>query len=317
MKKSPTNKPILSIIILYYNSGNYLDKCLSSLAKSELGKYKIETIIVNNGATDGIAQAAEKKYRRNIVINTKFTYSPTNLGFSAGNNFGLKSTNSDSKYILFVNDDVTFFPDTIYRMISFFENNSKVDASTCYVTLAKNNQLAPETHRGFPTPWNTFWHFFGLGIPKLFPRSKIFHGYLGDYKEYTKTETIDCCQGCFLMVKRSVGNKIGWWNEKYFFLGEDLDFCYKLKQNNFSLYFYPEAKIIHFHGISSGIKKHSGKLTSANRTTKIRSSLASTTAMKIFYRENLMSKYPSILHPLIFLGIKILEIYRIFKAKYL
>jgi GT2 family glycosyltransferase len=316
-KSPPKNNPILSIVILYYNSGHYFEKCLDSLAKSQLGLYKIETIIVNNGAKDGIAKLAEKKFKENSIVNAKFLYSPVNLGFSTGNNFGVKHTNPQSKYVLFVNDDITFFKDTIYNMLNFLENNPQVDASTCYITLANSGKLAPETHRGFPTPWNTFWHFFGLGIPKLFPKSKIFHGYLGDYKEYTQTQPIECCQGCFLMLKRSVGEKLNWWNEKYFFLGEDLDLCFKLKKNNFTLYFYPDAKIIHFHGISSGLKSHSDKLSSANQGTKIRSAVASTTAMRIFYQENLMSEYPQILHPLIFLGIKFLEIYRVFKAKYL
>ena len=317
MTKALKNKPILSIVILYYNSQEYLEKCLDSLAKSKLDKYTIETIIVNNGATDGIAKQAEKKYKTNKVINSNFVYSPTNLGFAAGNNFGVKHLNPISKYVLFVNDDITFFPDTVSKMISFFENDNQVDASTGYVILANSQKLAPETHRGFPTPWNTFWHFFGFGIPKLFPKSKLFHGYLGDYKEYTSTQKIDCCQGCFLMLKKSVGEKIGWWNEKYFFLGEDLDLCYKLRQNNFSLYFYPHAKIIHYHGISSGLKSHSGKLSHASRDTKIRSALAGTKVMRIFYEENLMNDYPKILHPIILLGIKLLEIYRVFKAKYL
>jgi len=317
MTKVSKNKPILSIVVLYYNSQDYLDKCLDSLTKSKLNKYTIETIVVNNGATDGIAKQAENKFKNNSVINTHFVYSPTNLGFAGGNNFGVKYINPNSKYVLFVNDDVTFFPDTVFKMIDFFETNNQVDASTGYVILANSGKLAPETHRGFPTPWNTFWHFFGLGIPKLFPKSKLFHGYLGDYKEYTTTQKIDCCQGCFLMLKKTVGQKIGWWNEKYFFLGEDLDLCYKLKQNNFSLYFYPKAKIIHFHGISSGLKSHSGKLTHANRETKIRSALAGTKVMRIFYEENLMQDYPKLLHPIILLGIKFLEVYRVFKAKYL
>ena len=317
MKKSPTNKPILSVIVLYYNSQTYLDKFLYSLGSSDLKNYQIETIIVNNGATDGIAQQAQKKFQGNHLINPRFVYSPTNLGFAAGNNFGTKYISPQSKYVLYVNDDMDFFPDTIYKMIEFFENNSHVDASTCYVTLAGTGKLAPETHRGFPTPWNTFWHFFGLGIPQLFPHSKLLHGYLNDYQEYTTTQKIDCCQGCFLMLKKDVGNKIGWWNEKYFFLGEDLDLCFRLKKFHFTLYFYPKAKIIHYHGISSGLKNHSGKLSGANRDTKIRSAKASTTAMRIFYQENLMDQYSPLLHPIINLGISILEFYRIFKAKYL
>lgn len=307
MIKVSKNKSILSIVILYYNSKEYLEKCLDSLVLSKLSKYTIETIIVNNGATDDVVKQAENKFKNNSIINTHFVYSPTNLGFAGGNNFGVKHLNPNSKYVLFVNDDMTFFPDTVSKMIDFFEENSQVDASTCYVTLANSGKLAPESHRGFPTPWNTFCYFF---LPF------ISNNYILK-KDFSKTQKIDCCQGCFLMLKKTVGQKIGWWNEKYFFLGEDLDLCYKLKQNNFSLYFYPHAKIIHFHGISSGLKSHSGKLSHANRDTKIRSALASTKVMRTFYEENLMPDYPKLLHSIILLGIKLLEISRVFKAKYL
>lgn len=317
MKKSPTvdnSRPILSIVILYYNSGHYLDQCLDSLSRSVLHLYRIETIVVNNGATDGIVSKAQKKYRHSSLLNLKVTNSSTNLGFSAGNNFGLKATHPQSKYVLFVNDDTTFFANAILEMIKFMETNPHAHAATGYVTLAQTGLLAPETHRGFPTPWNTFWHFFGLGIPKLFPKSKLLHGYLCDYKDYLSVEKIDCCQGCFLMVKRSVGNTIGWWNEKYFFLGEDLDFCYQLKKNNFGLYLNPAAKITHFHGVSSGLQKTK---STASRASKTRSALASTNAMRIFYRENLMPHYPQSLQWLIWLGIKLLEVQRVIKAKYL
>jgi GT2 family glycosyltransferase len=119
------------------------------------------------------------------------------------------------------------------------------------------------------------------------------------------------------MLKREVGQKVGWWNEKYFFYGEDLDFCYKLKQNGFKLYFNPNFKITHFQGISSGIKSTTKDINQANRSTKIRSAQASTQAMRIFYKENLLSNYPAPLKVFVMSGIKLLEWQRVFKAKYL
>lgn len=304
MTKSPAD---LSIVTLYYNSGQHLDHLLTSLANSQLGQYTIQTIVVNNGATDGIVARAEKKFALQSTVNPIFVYSSTNLGFSAGNNFALKQVKPQSKYILFVNDDITFFSNTVKKLLDFLNKNPQVDAATIKVILASTGKLAPETHRGFPTPWNTFWHFFGLGIPKLFPKSKIFHGYLNDHQSYHKTQTIEACQGCFLVVKKQIGDILGWWNEKYFFLGEDLDFCWQLYRHRFRLYLYPHAQVIHHHRASSN----------KDRQSRLQSAYASTNAMRIFYRDNLMSQYPRPLHWLIWLGIKLLETYRIFRAKYL
>lgn len=206
---------------------------------------------------------------------------------------------------------------TLKKMVLFFEKNSKVDAATANLILVSKNKTQPECHRGFPTPWNSFWHFFGFGIPKLFPKIKFLNGYLLSYLDYSKIQQIDACSGACLIVKKTAGEKIDWWNEKYFFYGDDLDFCYKLKQNGFKLFFYPFAKVFHYQGISSGIKSHTKKISVNSRANKIRIAKASTEAMEIFYEENLMNNYSKPIQKLIWCGIKLLEFYRLFKAKYL
>lgn len=310
MKKS---NPILSIIILNFNSNVYLQKCLESISAS-ITKYKFETIVVDNASTDNSIELAQKIN----LPNTKYLILDKNIGFAAGNNQGVKIISPTSKYVLFLNPDTTVETNTFEKILDFIENNSsKVDAATCFVTLALTGKMQPECHRGFPTPLNTFWHFFGFGLPKLFPKSKFFNGYFQGNLDLTKPHQIDCCVGAFLLVKKEAGEKIGWWNEKYFFYGEDLDFCFKLKQNGFNLYFFPDCKITHFQGVSSGIVGKTKNISLASRETRLRSAIASTDAMKIFYKENLINNYPKIFRPIISFGIKLIEIKRIIKAKYL
>jgi len=119
------------------------------------------------------------------------------------------------------------------------------------------------------------------------------------------------------MVKRTVGDAIAWWNESIFFYGDDLDLCFKLFKNGYKLFYYPHCNIVHFQGISSGIKNQSQKLSKASRSTKIRSAKKSTEAMRIFYQQNLFDKYSPFIRFLVNSGINLLEFVRIFKAKYL
>ena len=317
MKTLPKNNTLLSVIILNYNSKDYLLSCLKSILTSNLGNYSIEVIIADNASTDNSFQKVQKIKSLNPKIKLIFYPLAKNLGFSAGNNQALKKSNPQSKYVLFLNPDTCVETDTFRKIIELFEHHPEVDGATCDLILALTGKTQPESHRGFPTPWNSFCHFFGFGLPKLFPRSKFFNGYFLGHLDYSKVQKIDACVGAFLMVKREVGEAIGWWNEEYFFYGEDLDFCWQLKKHGFSLYFYPGCSATHFQGISSGIISHSQNKSAASRDTKIRSALASTQAMKIFYKENLMSTYPQLLHPLINLGINFLEKYRIYKARYL
>lgn len=306
MTKSPKNTSSidLSVIILNHNSGTYLKRCLDSIAKSKVDKYKIEIIVVDNDSTDNSLLLSKKSVAK---LNTRYLLLSENLGFSHGNNQGLTKANPNSKYVLFLNPDTVVEPNTFVKMINFFDKNSKVDAATCKVILAKTGQVQSECHRDFPTPTTALLHFSGLSSRRYFM----------EHLDYSQTQKIPACVGAFLMVKRSVGKKIGWWNEKYFFYGEDLDFCYKLKKNNFNLYYYPKTSVTHFQGISSGIIQHSQELSMATKRTKIKSILASTQAMRIFYQENLFSHYPLIIQKIVLLGIKLLEFQRLFKAKYL
>lgn len=306
-----TDKTNLSIIILNYNSGSYLQKCLQSIADSNLADYQIETIITDNHSTDKSLDLARKVK----LSHTKFLILDNNQGFAAGNNQGLKISNHQSKYVLFLNPDTLVEKDTFKTMIDFFETTPNADAATCYIKLIKTGQIQPECHRGFPTPWRSFCYFTGLY--KLAPKSSFLNGYFLGHLDLTKIHPIEACVGAFLMVKRTVGEKIGWWNEKYFFYGEDLDFCYQLKQKGFTLYFNPNCQISHFQGISSGLKSQTQKITQANRKTKIRVAKASTNAMRIFYQENLFKNYSPLTKNLVLFGIKLLEFKRVFKAKYL
>ena len=317
MKTSLKNKPILSVIVLNYDSKDYLNNCLKSILSSRLGNYPIEVIIADNASTDNSFLKVQNLKSQNPQINFVFQPLPKNLGFSAGNNQALKKSNPGSKYVLFLNPDTSVDTDTFRKMIDFFEHHPEVDAATCNLILALTGKTQPESHRGFPTPWNSFCHFFGFGLPKLFPKSKIFNGYFLGHLDYGKVQKIDACVGAFLMVKREVGETINWWNEKYFFYGEDLDFCWQLKQHGFSLYFYPCCSATHYQGISSGIISHSQKKSAASRETKIRSVLASTSAMRIFYQENLVNRYPRFIRPVLWLGIDLLEKYRLLKVKFL
>ncbi len=300
----------LSIIILNYNSAYYLKKSLQSIQKSNFGKYTYEIIIVDNNSTDNsIKQAKTIK-----IPNTKYLILNTNKGFAHGNNQGVAASNPKSKYIIFLNPDAKVEIQTFKKMVDFFNQNPQVDAATCRIDLVLTKKIQPECHRGFPTPWRSFCYFSHLY--KLFPKSNLFSGYFLGHLDLSTIHPIEACVGAFLMVKREVGKAIGWWNEKYFFYGEDLDFCYQIKQKGYNLYYYPHTKIYHYQGISSGLIDKSKHLSPASRKTKITIAKASTQAMRIFYQQNFFKNYNYLTRFWVTQGINLLEIKRVIKAKY-
>ena len=88
----------------------------------------------------------------------------------------------------------------------------------------------------------------------MFPKNRLFGQYHQFYLNLDEFHQIDACCGAFMLVKREVGKQISWWDESYFFYGEDLDFCYRAKQKGWQTFYYPKAKAIHYKGASSGLR---------------------------------------------------------------
>lgn len=284
----------ISIIIVSYNTREFLARALNSLYESIKESSLIaEVIVVDNASIDQSAEVVEKEYGKVILIKNK-----ENLGFAKANNMGIKK--SKGKYILFLNPDTLINKEVLSQMIKFMESHKGVGASTCKVILP-NGKFDDASHRGFPTPWNAFSHFFGLS--KIFPKSRTFSGYSMGFEDLSRPHEIDACAGAFMLVRRVAGEQIVWWDEDYFFYGEDLDFCYRLKQKGWKIFFVPSVSVIHYKGVSGGIKDISKNITTASKDTKILATKARFDAMEIFYKKHYLQKYPQIINAVIMKGI--------------
>lgn len=283
--------PDLSIIILNYNVRDLLLNCLESIVKNKGKENNWQIIVVDNASSDGSVEKVDEIYRNKVEI----IRNRTNLGFAAGNNSAISKVRAP--VVLFLNPDTVIVGDAINKSLEYLLSNPDIGALTCRVELA-DGQLDYSCHRGFPTPWNSFCYFIGLS--KIFPHSPFFAGYTATYLDTKTTHEIDCLTGAFLMVRQIAGEQIGWWDSDYFWNGEDIEFCYCLKEKGWKIYYYHGAKIIHFKGSSA--KKEKSKTISHG-----------VSAMRIFYKKHFYKKYPPIIRDLILLGIKTLEHYR--KAK--
>lgn len=285
----------LSIIIVSYNTKDILRECLSSVFRYLPKRIQYEVIIVDNASSDGSIEMMKKEFPKITVIENK-----ENVGFSKANNTGVEK--AKGKYILFLNSDTKIMHDVFTEMIRFMEKRQEAGAATCRVELP-TEELDDASHRGFPTPWNAFCHFSGLS--RIFPRSRIFAGYSLGWEDLSKTHEIDACAGAFMIVRQDAGEEIGWWDEDFFWYGDDLDFCYRLKEKGWKIYYVPTVSIMHYKGVSGGIKSHSQHLTTADLETKRRATEARFNAMKIFYKKHYANKYPSIVTWFVMQGINL------------
>lgn len=289
------NQVDLSIIIVSYNTKAITLACIESIPRT-LKKVSYEIIVVDNASADGSVEAISKFK----IPHPKFQLikSKENVGFSRANNIGVKE--SSGRYVLFLNSDTVVYEETIDGMVKFMEAHKDAGAATCFVELP-NRKLDDAAHRGFPTPWRALAHFSGLA--KTFSHTKLFGGYNLGWEDFSRIHEIDALAGAFMLVRRIAGKEIGWWDEDFFWYGDDLDFCYRLKERGWKIYFVPQYKILHYKGVSGGLKKVSRHLSTADKETRRRAITARFAAMKIFYDKHYKDKYPWFVTALVRAGI--------------
>lgn len=279
----------LSIIIVNYNTKVLLRQCLRSLMSN------FEIIVVDNGSKDGSPEMVEKEFPKAKLIKNK-----ENLGFANGNNQALRR--AQGKYILFLNSDTVVPKKTIASLLSYLDEHPRVGVVTPRLEL-RNGKVDLDCHRGFPTPWASFCYFTGL--EKLFPRSRLFGRYHQTWKDLFTIHEMDACCGAFLLTRKKVLKEVGGFDESYFFYGEDLDLCFRIKQKGWKIVYHPKLSAIHYKGTSSGLREETRDISQVDRETRLKVARASTEAMRIFYNKFYREKYPFWVTSFVLLGIKI------------
>lgn len=289
----------ISAVIVNYNTRDILKDCVENLFGTGID---LQIVVVDNGSTDGSVEMTKETFGDKVhLIETE------NNGLAAGLNLGTRVV--EGKYIMYLGTDA--FPDStaLNGLVDYFENNPKVGAATPKLVL-RDGSPDIDAHRGFPTPWAALTHFSKLN--KLFPNSKIFNQYFLGWKDLNTEHEVDLCITHFLFCRKSVIDKVGAWDETFFVYGEDVDYCYRIKQAGYKIMYLPQWEVLHYKGVTVGRKESSDIKTKANQSKEnvTRMKTESTRAMEIFYKKHYSNLYPAIITIPILFGIKVLGRFR-------
>lgn len=190
---------------------------------------------------DGSVEMIQQKFPQiNLIASDK------NLGFSKGNNLGIKQAKGD--YVLLLNPDTLVEEDTFEKVVSFMDEHPKAGGLGVKMIDGKG-QFLPESKRGLPTPKVAFYKMFGLS--KLFPKSKEFGHYHLSFLDPNKTHEVDVLSGAFMLMRKETLDKVGLLDETFFMYGEDIDLSYRIQLGGYKNFYFPETKIIHYKGEST------------------------------------------------------------------
>jgi GT2 family glycosyltransferase len=270
----------VSLIIVNYDSGDFLLPCVSS-ALSQVD----EVVVVDNNSRDHSLLQLEAAFPSEpkllVVRNRK------NLGFAAGCNIGAE--HSSGKYLFFLNPDCVLEPDCVNRLLRVLDDRQDVGMVGGLLVNPDGTEQAGG-RRAIPTPWRSFVRAFGLSRfadrwPRLF-----FDFHLHKQPLPTHPIEVEAISGACMLVHRAAMRGVGHWDEGYFLHCEDLDLSMTVRGRGWKIMFVPDARIVHDKGGCSRSRplfvewhKHRG--------------------MMRFYRKFFKHQYPGPLMWLVALGI--------------
>jgi N-acetylglucosaminyl-diphospho-decaprenol L-rhamnosyltransferase len=223
----------ISIIIVNYKVKEYIIPCIQSIIDFSSIKYTTEIIVVDNNSRDGSLEQIRKSFPNVQLIKNK-----TNQGFTKAANIGAK--NSNGRYLFFLNPDTYLIDDSIALMFDFMKKNKNI-AVIGPAMYSPKNRIQQSFWRK-PTLLNTIF-------------SLIYLDFLNIKKNYSHesnktTKEVESISGGAFFVRLSTFKSLEGFDEDLFWM-EDIDFCLRTFDLGYKIYYYPDAKIIHYIGKSS------------------------------------------------------------------
>lgn len=223
---------MIDIVIVNWNSHDFLRKCVESILNSNQSDLISNVIIIDNNSTDDSLQMLPINAKIKVIKNTE------NVGFARACNQGFKL--SQSNYILLLNPDAVLLDNTISASFDYMEKHHDVDVLGCQL-LNESNHITPTCAR-FPKPINFVYH--SLGLSKIWP--KVFHPptLMTDW-DHKESRFVDQVMGAYMFMRKSVFEKAGYFDERFFVYFEELDFSLSLKKAGGKSFYHSGIQAIH------------------------------------------------------------------------
>lgn len=229
--------PVLSIVIVNWNTRNLLRDCLKSVQEETLLSH--EVWVVDNGSSDGSQEMVRTEFPHvHLIANTD------NKGFAAANNQAFPLCQGE--YVLLLNSDTVVLDGALDKMVAFMHGRQEVGALGCKL-LNADGSLQPSAHRFYST-WRSLVE---NRVAHMIWPHKHANTPLLSFWDHSSPRQVDWVCGAVLMVRKHVLNDIGMLDESFFMYGEEVDWQMRMAKANHQVWFMPGARIVHYGGGSS------------------------------------------------------------------
>ena len=222
------DRPLVSVIIVNYNGGEFLPECLEALRNQTYDA--LELILVDNASEDGSADCAEQIYGRPLTL----IRNDRNEGFAGGNNQGFRAARGE--WVLILNNDAVPDPDAVANLVEFGGRHPEVGMLACRVVQ-------------YDRP-----HFFDSTGLLVYPdgvcRSRGWQE--KDTGQYDQPQEVLCPHGCAGMYRKTMLDDTGHFDDAYFAYLEDLDLGMRGQLRGWNCLYVPDARVRHRKSQTAG-----------------------------------------------------------------
>ncbi len=234
MTISPASPSRLGLVMPTWNHREMTLEGLAALERVDPPRPRV--LLVDNGSRDGTIEAVRERFPWVETLAL-----PDNLGFCAANNRGAELLLRDPAlaYLMFVNNDIDLAPDCLNRLVAFMDRHPQAGACGPLIFYYE--------------PSDRIWAAGG----RIFPDLMWFPPILRDKPDpgLRRPRRVDYIHGCALLVRRTVIETLGMFDERYFIYHDEVDWCHRMERAGWEVWLVPEARL--FHKVTQAVGAHS------------------------------------------------------------
>ena len=227
------NPATVHVVIVNWNSGAQLRECLQSFAAVADDDVAARVTVIDNASTDGSSEGLEASMPLAVVRNAD------NRGFGAACNQG--AAGSEADFLLFLNPDTGLMPGSFAEPVRYLRAHENERVGIVGIQLVDaDGRVARNTARA-PTAWSMVGN--SVGFDRLAPR--LFPPHFVTEWAHDQTRTVDQVMGAFFLVRRSLFEALGGFDERFFVYYEDLDFSVRARAQGWRSVYLSTAQAFH------------------------------------------------------------------------
>ena len=223
----------VSCVVVTYDALPWIEQCLASVAG-------IETVVVDNGSSDGTVDVVRERFPQVRVIES------SNDGLAAGWNRGIAETGCE--HVLVLNADAWLVEDALSRLVAAADRHPR--AAAVGPKLLNPDGSLQRSVRGFPTTWRLATEY--LYLRKLAPGSRALNAFYGAGFDHESEREVEWVMGACFLLRRSAYDEVGPFDERYFLFSEEVDWMRRATDAGWNVLFTPTARCVHVGGAAHG-----------------------------------------------------------------